>query len=109
MTEIPEFQRVWQAARTEVARRRRRRRRVLATTSTAAALAVLLLLFGLPPRTGLDPEGDLLAAAELSRQIEGWEGPLDVLLSTPGQTWLETTPQFGVVELEDWLEEGTTS
>jgi hypothetical protein len=99
---------MWRAARAEVARRRRRRQR-LATAGAVAVLAGLLVFLGPGTRPAHDPEADLRAAAELSRKIESWEGPLDLLLSTPGQTWLETTPQFGVVELEDWFEEGTTS
>jgi hypothetical protein len=109
MSDVPEFGRMWQAARVEVTRRRRRRRQVLATTSAAAVILGLVLLSQFPQQPTHDPERDLRMAAELSRQIESWEGPLDVLLDTPGRAWLETTPEFGAVELQSWLEEGATS
>jgi hypothetical protein len=109
MTDVPDFRRMWQAACVEASRRRRRRRRVLAAASAAPALAGILVLWGLSTRPARDPEWELRLALEVSRQIESWEGPLDVLLSTPGQAWLETTPQFGVVEVEEWIEEGATS
>jgi hypothetical protein len=109
MTEVPDFRRMWQAARAETARRRRRRRRVLAAAGAAAGLAGLLVLTGPPTPTAYDRDSGLRAAAELSRQIESWEGPLDVLLDTPGQAWLVTAPEFGEVDLQDWFEEGTNS
>jgi hypothetical protein len=109
MSDVPEFGRMWQAARVEVARRRQRRRRAVSTTSAAAVVLGVVLLSSLPPQPASDLEGDLRMAADLSRRIESWEGPLDVLLDTPGSAWLETEPEFGDVEIQGWLEDGANS
>ena len=109
MSDVPESGRMWQAARVQVAQRRRRRRQVLATTSAAAMILGAVLLSELPLQPASDLEGDLRMAAELSRRIETWEGPLDGLLDTPGSAWLETTPEFGDVEIQGWLEDGANS
>jgi hypothetical protein len=109
MSDVPEFGRMWQAARVQVAQRRRRRRQVLATTSAAAMILGAVLFSELPLQPTSDIEGDLRMAAELSRRIETWEGPLDSLLDAPGSAWLETTPEFGDVEIRGWLEDGASS
>ncbi len=88
----PEFALLWSRAADQQRSRKRARKTRLAV---AAAGAALLLAMTIGLRTA-DRQGrrELERAMAMAATLEEWQAPLDFLLETPGQEWLETKPRW---------------
>lgn len=97
----PEFALLWSRAADQQGSRRRARKIRFAV---AAVCAVLILAVTIGLRTA-NRQGrrELERAMVMATTLEQWQAPLDFLLETPGQEWLETKPHWDLAPAaEPW-------
>lgn len=88
----PAFATLWSRAAAEARAPRTARRRGFAVAAVAAAMLAIATTIVLWPTNRQSPS-EIERAMLIAASVSEWRAPLDFLLETPGQEWLDSTPR----------------